>query len=343
MATSRLDKLRKRRMDPLQKVAGVNEIYDRMQSEDQAIQYALGAMQPIDPGYTARTIEQRDRVENQLKSGLGQNGLVVGFDYQGSITNDTHIRFYSDVDLLTVAGNFSFVEPPNTPTVPYSGNPIEEMKAIRKSAVTTLTSAFPKAVVDESGQKAVKISGGSLTREVDVIVCGWWQTTEYVAYQKKIWLGIEVLHLADGKLIPNKPFLHNHEISVRDSNCNGSVRKLIRLLKSLKYDSDEMIDFSSYDIAGVVHSMFDSLLKVPSGHDLKLLKNCQAYLQYLRSDANYRASIEIPNKMRKVFCAEGAKEAGLKQLGTALDQLVAEIETAMTRTLRKIDDTSIKY
>src|SRR5581483_5510793 len=108
---TRLDKLRNRRIDPNIKVMGLNEAYNRLAGEDSAVQYAIGAMQPIDPDYTRRTIEERDRVEAQLKDGFIKVGLSVSFDYQGSVTNDTHIRAHSDVDLLTAEGKWATIEP----------------------------------------------------------------------------------------------------------------------------------------------------------------------------------------------------------------------------------------
>src|SRR5437870_2631065 len=114
MATklTRLEKLRNRRIDPLMKVAGLNEAYARLTNEDSAVQYTISAMQPIDPAYTANTIEERNRVEKQLGDGYKGLGLRIEFDYQGSVTNDTHIRAHSDVDLLTVEQRFIGVQPP---------------------------------------------------------------------------------------------------------------------------------------------------------------------------------------------------------------------------------------
>src|SRR6267142_6858636 len=112
MATSRLDRLRSRRMDPLLKVAGLREAYERLTTEDTSVRYAIGSMQPIDSEYTQRTIEERDRVEKQLADGYRNANIAVVFDYQGSLTNDTHIRVYSDVDLLTVVYGWHSVQPP---------------------------------------------------------------------------------------------------------------------------------------------------------------------------------------------------------------------------------------
>ena len=66
---SRLARLQARRTDTFEagmmKSAGANEVYERMQESSSAIKYAVGAMQPIDPNYTANTYAEGDRVKNQ--------------------------------------------------------------------------------------------------------------------------------------------------------------------------------------------------------------------------------------------------------------------------------------
>src|SRR6185312_11092340 len=152
---TRLERLRQRRLDPQIKVAGLNEAYNRLTAEDSAVQYAIGAMQPIDPDYTRRTIDERDRVQKQLTEGFIVSGLNVDFDYQGSVTNDTHIRAHSDVDLLTVESRFLAVQPPNSPASFYTGDPVADLRQIRRVSAAKLKSAYPTAKVDETGSKAV--------------------------------------------------------------------------------------------------------------------------------------------------------------------------------------------
>jgi len=158
---TRLERLRNRRIDPNIKVSGANEAYNRLKSEDSAVQYAIGAMQPIDADYTFRTIRERDRVEAQLKEGFTNAGLGVEFDYQGSVTNDTHIRAHSDIDLLTVNTKSVVIEPPNTPYSPYQGDAIADLRQVRKVSAAKLKSAYPASKVDEAGGKSINISGGS--------------------------------------------------------------------------------------------------------------------------------------------------------------------------------------
>src|ERR1043166_3134971 len=283
-AITRLQRLQNRRIDPSIRVGEVNEAYKRLTTEDTAVRYAIGTMQPIDPAYTKNTIDERTRVENQLDNGYKATSLTVSFDYQGSVTNDTHIRAHSDVDLLTVEERFYVVQPPNTPAAIYHGDSVADLRQLRRIAASTLKTAFPAATVDETSGKAINISGGSLRREVDVIACNWWHTIEYRQSRQKHWLGIEILDNVKGIRIPNKPFLHNKLIQDRDTTTNGGLRKIIRLLKSMKYDSDEKIDLSSYDINGIAYNMPDHQLTARVGQDLVLEKNCQVHLSTLRID-----------------------------------------------------------
>ena len=47
----------------------VQEAYEK-RSQNNATKYALGAMQQVDPAYTQNSIEQGERVKNQLKRNL---------------------------------------------------------------------------------------------------------------------------------------------------------------------------------------------------------------------------------------------------------------------------------
>ena len=101
--------------------------------------------------------------KTQLADGFRRVRLSVQFDYQGSVTNDTHIRVYSDVDLLTVEQrSYHAVEPPSIqPLPPYlNGDPTSDLKEIRRKTTEILRSAFPATTVDQSKGKCPKYFGG---------------------------------------------------------------------------------------------------------------------------------------------------------------------------------------
>jgi hypothetical protein len=105
--------------------------------------------------------------------------LPVIFDHQGSVTNDTHIKLHSDIDLRVITDKYVDLQPPLTPTVPYPGKPLTDLLAIRTTAIDSLGRAFPAAEVDDTKSRCVSISGGSLSRKVDVVACHWLHTQDY--------------------------------------------------------------------------------------------------------------------------------------------------------------------
>lgn len=86
------------------------ESYERERGDH--TRYILGAMRPVDAKYTKRLAEQGDRVENQLGKRLEAEYPTLEFRKQGSVSNDTHIRYFSDIDVLTIIDKFVTLERP---------------------------------------------------------------------------------------------------------------------------------------------------------------------------------------------------------------------------------------
>ena len=125
-----------------------------------AYQYLVGSMEPLDAKYTEIAYREAGRVTNQLGERLGRQGLAVDFEHQGSVTNDTHIKTYSDIDVLVCTKEFWYVQPPLVPSTPYQGNPVSHLVTLRSGCDAALRSAFPEATVDSTGSKSIRISGG---------------------------------------------------------------------------------------------------------------------------------------------------------------------------------------
>jgi hypothetical protein len=346
-AGSRIAMLRARRMDPIGRMtinaSGANEVYDRISDPSEAIKYAIGSMQPIDDAYTKSTYEEAERVKQQLQENLPRYRQCCEFDYQGSVTNNTHIVARSDIDLLTLHSNFISVEPPQKVETPYVGNPVNDLLLLRAASAVILKEKFPNATVDDSGSKSVSIEGGSLRRKVDVVSSNWRDTTAYFQTGMKRDRAIEVLDSRELKRIKNLPFLHNERIHNKDSVTLGGLRRVIRLLKSIRYDSPRKVNISSYDIASVVYGMDNCRLIVSNGMELILMHNCKVYLDTLATSQTLRDSLDVPNMMRKVFCKEGACLDGLNDLRRELDLLLGEIERDLTQSRRRLLETRMIY
>ena len=298
-----LDNLRNRKI-PLEE-ARLRTFARKAAVDNESYEWLVEATEPIEEKYTNETFSQGDRVRGQLESNLNQS-YSSEFEYQGSVTNDTHVRYFSDIDLLVINGVYT-TYPPGYPIAnPVSDQVVaDSLISLRQDTTKTLREQFWKATIDESRDKAVGISGGSLTRDIDVVFCNWWNTQEYLNNKVRANRGIRVLDVDSSTRVGNKPFLHNWHINDKDSRVGGSLRKAIRLLKNLKYDKDPEATISSYDIAALTFRMQDSELTVPAGSYLKLARNVSGYLNNLITNTQLRESLYVPNGMRKIFSEDG--------------------------------------
>ncbi len=336
---SRIDRLNKRRIDELVSEAKlVNESYREIEQSD-SVKYVIGSMQPIDPDYTRNTIIQAERVKTQLENRLED---YCEYEYQGSVTNDTHIKAKSDIDLLVLIDKFFTLEKPQVPKSPYKGNPVQDLLDLRQQAETSLKDAFPKACVDSSGSKSITIEGGSLTRKVDVVPSNWFNTNKYAETGNKIYRGIQVLDASVPCRVKNTPFLHNAWIEHRDQETNGGLRKACRLMKSLKYDTDN-IELSSYDIVSIAFNIPIQHLNYPKGSELTILANCLSFCSMLREDKPLRESIYVPDNHRKVFANGHATMDGLGQLIGELEDLRNDVLNENQRSFSRLAEARVDY
>jgi len=296
-------------------------------------------MQPIDPVYTANTISEGERVKSQLQKSLSES---CEYGYQGSVTNDTHIKAGSDIDLLTLIEKFYTLESPQKPISPYIGDPVQDLVDLRNASERILKQAFPEVKVDCSGSKSISLSGGSLKRKVDVVASNWFNSNNYANSSLKIDRGVQILDKDKKQRVLNYPFLHNHRIEMKDREVGGTLRKAIRLMKSLKYDS-EAVNVSSYDICGIAYNIPTERLHIARQYDLSIVAICHGYCLELVNNELLRNSLDVPNKTRKVFGVAGASVADLQQLTKQLEILSTDILNENKRSFVKLAEARIEY
>jgi hypothetical protein len=345
MATNRIAKLRARRTDPTIKVAAARAFDEAISAirEDDSVRYIIETMKPIDREYTKNTIAEGDRVKNQLDKGLNWPSTQAEFRYQGSVTNDTHVRVHSDLDLLVIDNDFVTIQPPGTVWSPYAKDPIAELKRLRGASVSILRREFPMVKVDTTPGKCVALSGGSLRREIDVVIANWWNTIEYQQRTVEIVRGVRILDADASLTIGNKPFYHNFKVAERDDAVNGNLRKVCRFLKSLKYDADPALDISSYDIVSIAWNMPEEFLAANKGQELLLVSNAKTYLGFLIANDDYRNRLMVPNGTRNVFGADGATKQQLIALSKEVNDLSVEVESVLAKSYRKMQDAQLRY
>ncbi|MBX3368618.1 MAG: hypothetical protein KF912_15015 [Phycisphaeraceae bacterium] len=336
----RLDRLEQRRYDQAVRASLAGEIYRRMK-DSESVRYTIGAMQPIDPEYTKNTFAQGDRVKSQLQERLRTE---ADYEYQGSVTTDTHIKARSDIDLLVIRKGWVWLEPSQTPPSPYQGDPAADMRQMRGEAVAALRAAFPQASLDDSVSTALKLSGASLTRVVDVVPASWYDTNEYLRTNDRTYRGIKVFNKITGEFVANTPFLLKRRIEEKDQATRGGFRKAARLMKSLMYDSDGRVDMSSYNIVGIAYNIPSDLLQHQTPRELALLEACFEFCTLIEGNPSARDTLRVPDGSRTVFgSGQGATVAQLRAMTKELADLRHDVLNENVRSFKRLAEARVEY
>ena len=312
----------------------INEGYQRLvkasdsASVSRAFDYLIGAMDEVNP---EKALNAGRRVRDELKEAFTTKGIFVEFDFQGSTTNGTNIKKSSDVDLLVVNGYCFSAEPGTHNNFPdYAGSIYDEVVNIRSVCIAELTSRYWAAEVIP-GAKSIKIQGGSLERDVDVVPCNWYRTAQHEANPEKYNLGIRIRDVEKQKWIHNFPFLHNALIELKDLNCSGNLRKMIRLLKNIREDAEDEIKVSSYDITALVYLMPTEELKARVSESIvPMVSRLLSHLNHCITDKNIQTSATVPHGQNKLFAPFGGLDiTELKKLAQELELILREVNSGL--------------
>lgn len=292
--------------------------------------YAIGAMQAVGKKYTEVSVATGKRVADQLRERLGKAGINAEFELQGSVPLDVHIKGVSDVDVLAITKDFLTyrISGPKAQSGGYTGptqrSSSEVLKELRSQIEVDLDNAFPSAKVDKTGAKAVKVSGASLPRSVDVVPAHWYDTEAYQTSGRRADRAVTIYNKKTGQTIDNWPFLHIERVASRCDNIKGGLRKAIRLCKNVKADSDRDIQLSSYDIAAVMYHANTNALRMGQFSDLAVLSETQRHLDALYQDQVTARTLLVPDGSRAIF--DSAEKIGwLYQLSLEMDELLDNV------------------
>ncbi|WP_313244622.1 hypothetical protein [Stenotrophomonas rhizophila] len=290
--------------------------------------YALGAMQEVDADYTRISKDTAMRVANQLEKRI--EGFRLEYHLQGSVPLNVHIRGVSDVDLLTlISGQFYTYNPNGIQALagaysPTTRTSLQQLKDLRAEEEPALAKAFRAATIDTSGSKAIKISGGSLARSVDVVPSHWYETTAYQQSGALHDRGVVILDRKTNSTMTNYPFKHIKAVTDRDTVTLGSLKKAIRLIKNIKADSDLEIALPSFDLAGIMYHADLAALRMGYTFELAILAETQRHLDYLYRNPEKAKLLEVPDGTRHIFDSK-AKLDALLTLSYEVDKLLEAV------------------
>lgn len=318
------------------------EAYEQRAADKPFTRYALGAMQAVDADYTRISLETSERVAQQLLTRLTRVNRCVSFRNQGSVPLNVHIRGVSDVDLLVIEEEVLLYDPrgrkatipPGYPPAPRTA--VDMLASLRTQAERDLVEAYPAATVDRTNSKAIKISGGSLARPVDVVPAVWWDTVAYQQSLHEYDRGVSIYDRGNHAVIANLPFLHIKRVRERCDTTAGGLRKAIRLCKQVKADAEEegsQIRLSSYEIAGLMYHADMYALGRHVYNEMEVLVEAQRLFSELRADAQFAHSLITPDESRAILDTT-QKFAALGALSLELDALLTEVARENSATLR---------
>lgn len=299
----------------------------RSKTRSKSFQYALVSMQEVDAQYTAISYREADRVAKQIDSGLLKRGKVVAVELQGSLPLNVHLRRVSDVDMLVWPSSFFVFDNYGLAAASYSASPnnaVSEITSLRSECCSVIRSAFPAAKVDDSGAKCIKVSEGSLLREIDVVPSVLYKTATFQRTKNDDDRGVQIYDRKAYELITNYPFKVRALINAKDGRTGGGCKKAIRLLKSMREDSDTSIALSSFNIMSFVYAMQDSDLVHASYYEGKVVASLQNWFFTLANNETYLRGLDTVDGSRKIV-QSAADVAAVSQISEELNVLVLRI------------------
>jgi hypothetical protein len=293
--TQRLANLQNRKFDRELNESLISKSYSASLLPEN-LKYMLEAMRPIDKKYNDRTIDAAGRVQKHLQDGFNLH-FSRAYRTQGSVRTATNIKVHSDFDLLTIIDTYFYPEISNGNTYTAS-EPNEDIRSLRSQATDILKNIYDE--VDDTHDKCISIYNKSLHRKVDIVFGFWYNSVKYEETKGdgsyEYYRGIYLFKFPTGPKNLDYPFAHISQVNSKGDTTSDGSRKAIRLLKTLRADSDPKLDvLKSFHLTTIVHRMDDAKLHYTRGNELAIAKATSEEIGKLIIDPVYRKGIKSPN------------------------------------------------
>lgn len=309
-----LEYLKGRRYDEVLKEPVLSDSFYEYDYPD-ALKYALEAMYEIDPSYSYKLFSTVRRTQDLLTQRLARRNIQVDARYQGPHNCDAHISLYSDLELVILLKN-------------YSGNPTKKVEGMVADIMDILTSAHAYNKIDYSNRNRIYIQTRKPTCDISILPGVWVDSSLYKNTGLEINRAICEFDFANKKRKIHLPFLNIARINSKDRELKGNLKPLLRLLRNIINDSEEPIDLTFEEIAGILYNIPSKYLEVPKNRLLSSLPVISFQLKRLILKDAYRQTLLAPSRKEYVFGKKPKKKA-LILLKRELDALIKSIMVSL--------------
>ena len=206
-------------------------------------------------------------------------------------------------------------------------------------SILTTAQAYNK--VDYSNRNRIYIQTRKPTAEISILPAVWVDSSLYKNTGLEINRGICEFDFLNKRRKIHLPFLNMARINSRDRELNGNLKHLIRLMRNLIKDSEENIDLSFDEIAGILYNIPNKYLQVPKKKILSTLPIVSAQLKRLILNDTYRYKLIAPSGKEYVFGKKPKKKA-IYLLKKELDMMIRSIMISLKEFQLTIKD-DIEY
>lgn len=308
-----------------------------------ALLFIRFAMKGVEPEYTSKSIEAGNRAKKHLEAEL----MSVDYRFQGSVMTNTHIRGYSDIDLLCLSSKFYNWDSYNVDRYlnedsfrqqltelqirrldaeknksSYQGDSNNDLRTIRLTSERIMTSKYTEC--DTSKPKSIKIRNKDLHRDVDIVTAAWYNDLRTILRDDRENRGVKVYDKdANATGSADFPFISILRINQRSSNTNGRLKKMIRFLKNVKSFSDLEINLSSFDINALCFDIDTS--DYWSATYIELVTVLHRQLTRIVNDSAHADSIVSVDEREYIFRGKPQKVDGIRRLLGEVSQVLRDM------------------
>ena len=316
-------------------------------SYSDVLEYVRYAMNGVEPAYTQRSKDAGENVKTHLTNG----GISdASFKYQGSVMTNTHIKGYSDIDLLVISDKFYTYDYWGVKNIlndaasqqrfyqsqlnkmkseeqigSYPGSPLDDLRKLRMDSESILQLKY--LACDISKPKCIKIKNTNLNREVDIVIANWYDDVTSIINDKGNNRGIQVynkeLH-QKGKI--DFPFVSIERINDKSTITGGRLKKMIRFLKNLKAKSTLSIDLNSFDFNAVCYDIEQAKYQSLVFH--RLVPVLYQQLKNIATNQSVSDNLLSVDGREYIFRGKPEKLQSLRNLIIEVESIVTDLKSA---------------